>query len=109
MTTFQDGPAKGQTLMLQRACYFLRVTESAGVFDALDQLGDEPRQDETIHAYVMVGKHSWVHIRKKGGGGFFSMAEYRLVPVQPTDAEMRTFEAWSVWCHNNVPDDWKKT
>ena len=38
MTTFQDGPAKGMTLMLKRTPVYLRVVCSLGKVDALDQL-----------------------------------------------------------------------
>jgi len=51
MTTFEDGPAKGQHLSLQRAPKFLRVVEDGGKWDALDQPTDEPRPGETLYAY----------------------------------------------------------
>lgn len=99
MTTFQDGPAKGQHLMLKRAARFLRVVESSGKWDALDRLDDEPRPDEKIYAYEIVSKPGMCHINAgKGQGGFYPLATYKFVTNQPTDAEMRAYESWLKWC-----------
>lgn len=108
MTTFQDGPAKGQRLMLHRAARFLRVTELNGKWDALDQPSDTPRPDEKLYAYEIVGKPGHMHLNtgRKPGGGFYPIAEYRFVPAQPTDAQMRDREQWYRWCdgHEARPD-----
>lgn len=90
MTRFQDGPATGQTLMLHRAARFLRVTKSiiSGVdkWDALDQPEDQPKPNETLFAYEIVDKPIMCHVK------------YKFVNPQPTDADMRTEEAWDAWC-----------
>jgi hypothetical protein len=98
MTTFQDGPAKGKTLMLRRAPRFLRVVEKNGKFDALDQLDDKPEPGENLFAYEITGRPGMMHIHKRGGGGWYPIANYRFIEPQPTDAEMRTIEAWHSWC-----------
>jgi hypothetical protein len=103
MTRFQDGPAKGQTLMLNRAPRFLRVVEKGGKFDALDQLDDKPEAGEKIYAYEIVGEPGSIHINRGGGrGGFYTMGEYKLVAEQPTDAQMRTLQAWRGWCEKTA-------
>jgi hypothetical protein len=100
VTRFEDGPAKGTILQLHRAPFFLRVTESGGKFDALDQLEDTPRPDEKLHAYKAHGERGMCHIRASGGrSGFYAIATYKLVEPQPTDAQMRDNAAWSEWCH----------
>ena len=99
MTKFQDGPAKGKTLMLKRAPLFLRVVEKGGEFDALDQLKDTPAPDEKLTAYVLTKKTGLVHINMgRKGGGWYPMAEYKLASVQPYDATMRAADKWRAWC-----------
>lgn len=101
MTKFLDGPAMGTTLMLKRVPKMLRVTEVNGVFDALNELNDEPHPDEKLHCYVMSQYLGSVHVnRGKGKGGFYQMAEYKLRQQQPTDAEMRDNKAWGDWCES---------
>jgi hypothetical protein len=101
MTHFLDGPAKGQHLMLKRAVRFLRVTESRGKWDALDQPADEPRPDERLYAYEIAGEVGMCHIRASGGrSGFYPIAEYRVVPVQPLDPVMRNTNEWAHWCES---------
>ena len=104
MTRFNDGPAKGQNLMLKRAARFLRVVEENGKWDALDQREDTPKPTETIYAYTIVGEPGMSHIHASGGrGGFYTIANYRFVTPQPADSEMRDNNAWRTWCHNNQP------
>jgi hypothetical protein len=99
MTTFENGPAAGQTLMLKRCPVFLRVVRnSSGEVDALDQLDDEPAADEAIFAYRTDGTTGTVHIRKKFGGGFYPIADYRIVENQPSDEIMRSSQKWAEWC-----------
>lgn len=99
MTTFQDGPAKGKTLMLKRAPVFLRVTELLGEIDGLDQLTDEPEPGETLHAYVLTEKPGHMHLNtgRKPGGGFFPIAVYKLVADQPNQSTMKETGAWQAW------------
>lgn len=104
MTIFEDGPAKGQVLMLSRAPYFLRVTQEGKTFDALDLLDDEPRLSETLLCYEQVGTPGVVHInRGRKGGGFYAMANYRFRAIQPADSDMRTLAAWIEWVRVNHP------
>lgn len=101
MVKFIDGPAKGQTLMLHRVPILLRVTQAGSTFDALNELHDEAHPRESIHAYVMVGKPSPVHIRARKGGGTYWMAEYRLLDWQPSEPTLRDNDRWMTWCQEN--------
>jgi hypothetical protein len=99
MITFDDGPAKGQALMLHWMPRFLRVTQAGEKFDALEQPDDEPRRHETLFAYEITEQQGSCHIRASGGrGGFYPIGHYHLVTPQPSDAEMRTSKAWHQWC-----------
>src|SRR5712671_5454007 len=101
MTLFTDGPAKGQHLRLKRAPVFMRVTEEAGKFDALDQPEDTPKVSENLHAYRMVGTPGMCHInRGRNGSGFFTVATYQLVETQPDEKTMRDTELWRAWCYD---------
>lgn len=103
MTTFEDGPAKGQKLMLRNAPQFLRVVVENGKFDALDQHNDMPRQTEALYAYELTAQPGLVHINGgKGRHGFYPVANYRLVKLQPTDAQMRNRGEWILWCSHQM-------
>ena len=105
MIRFVDGPAAGVVLSLRRTPVLLRVVRGpGGNWDALDQLDDTPAADEAIHVYRCATDKPtacfW-HGRGKGGrrtGGMSMVAEYSLLPFQPSDEEMRTNEAWAAWC-----------
>jgi hypothetical protein len=106
MTTFTDGPAKGQKLMLHRVCVFLRVVRGAdGKWDALDQLVDEPKAEEKLYAYTIVGQPSMMHLNcgRNSRSGFYACADYRLVEPQPSDEDMRSNGRWTKWCYANAP------
>ena len=107
MTSFVDGPARGQKLILRHAPLYLRVVCSGGgaceVWDALDLLSDEPAENEKIFAYRSVGGVIRGHLQtmKKGGGRggiWFEGSSYVLVEPQPTDKAMRDSDAWREWC-----------
>ncbi len=99
MTTFQDGPAKGQNLMLTRAPVWLRVVTGFIAWDALDQLADTPAQGEKLYAYHLTAKPGMCHInRGRKGGGWYPIATYRIADPQPTDAQMRDAKEWADWC-----------
>lgn len=110
MTRFEDGPAKGQILMLQHAVRFLRVTSSIlpgsskTHWDALDQLSDQPIPDETLYAYEIVGTLEWcfMDFGSPRRGGRYVMATYKFVQPQPTDADMRDETAWDAWCRSRL-------
>ncbi len=102
MTIFLNGPMKRAHLRLKRAPIYLRGTESNGKFDALDQVGDSPRDDEKVFAYKMLGKPSWCHVNASiGQGGIFMCAEYELIVPQPTEEIMRKNSAWRNWVEEN--------
>ena len=106
MTTFKDGPAKGQNLSLKRAPVFLRVTYDVTTrkWDALDQLEDNAKVSEQVFAYVMTGPPGSIHIHATGGrGGFYPVAEYQLCPQQPTHFQLRSNTAWGEWANSQSP------
>lgn len=105
MIELLDGPAAGQTLNLRRAPVMLRIVESKGKWDGLDQPDDEPRRGETVHVYIQVGTTMQGHIRssKPGVGGFFVHAKYRYFPDQPSVEHVREKSAWAAWCDENKP------
>lgn len=106
MIRFDDGPAKGQVLMLKRVARFLRVTEEAGVWDGLDQLEDTPRPGEKLYTYEVYGEIGSAFVdfsgKSKKASGLYPVANYRFVKEQPTDATMRDPAAWTEWCHKQV-------
>jgi len=105
-TRFVDGPAKGRTMLLNRAPLMLRVVQAAcGCVNALDKLDDKPQDDELVFLYIMVGPvGDWVFVSFSGRngqcrGGQFRSATYRLLPGQPEPRHLREREAWNEWCH----------
>ena len=102
-TTFVNGPAGLQILMLARSPRFLRAVRSAaGVWDALDQPADAPAQGEQIYVYrrlgnAFVGFVDW-HDGRGRRGGRFSFARYTVVDPQPADQVLRVTAAWQEWC-----------
>lgn len=101
MTTFIDGPAKGQNLMLRAAPKLIRVTRDTvtGKFDALDMADDTPTKLEELHAYALSEYQGMMHVnRGRKGGGFYTIARYHLLPAQPTDSVMRSTELWEHFC-----------
>lgn len=112
MTTFLDGPAKGQILMCQRAPLFLRVTFvpqriDPNPWDALDLIEDAPREGEVLYAYKLQGEAGacFMDWRGKDGrrkGGRFATGSYFFCDPQPTDAQMRETEAWQHWCREQA-------
>lgn len=99
MTSFMDGPAKGQHLMLKLSPAFLRVVVSCGKWDALDRPEDEPQPTEKIYAYKLSEIKGHCHINAgRGRGGFYPITEYRYIEAQPADFEMRGTGSWRRWC-----------
>lgn len=104
MTTFIDGPAAGVSLDLRRAPIMLRVVcDTAGSWDALDQEDDQPKGNELIFVYIIVGEpdRAFVRCARPRAGGYREFARYRLLPTQPADEQVRTTIAWQKWCSEN--------
>ena len=97
MTSFLDGPAKGQTLMLKRCARFLRVTDANGKWDALDAWEDSPRPEEKLYCYALHGKPGGAFIDGTGIRGFYAIAEYQFVEPQPDESTMRDDTKWHLW------------
>ncbi len=97
-TTFIDGPAKGQRLLLRRAVTFIRVTEKGGIWDALDQPEDSPIPDETLYAYRVAHFKGMCHMNfGRGRGGFYAIIDYKFCDPQPGESIMRDATKWSEW------------
>lgn len=108
MTTFVDGPAKGQTLMLKRSPCCLRVTvketgdKSKPVkYDALDQLEDKPEFGETVYVYELTAIPGVAFIDGAKIHGRYSIAQYKLMNYQPSYAVLIDNDRWEQWC--NLP------
>ncbi len=83
--------------MLQRAPVYLRVTEKAGKFDALDLLEDHPEPGETIYAYEQFGEPGVCFIDGAKVRGRFVMAEYRICVEQPAQSVLSDTKSWQDW------------
>lgn len=102
MSRFLDGPAAGTDLLIRRAPTFLRVViDPQGKVDALDQLEDEPGDDERIYVYRLEpGTRSVTFLcyrgKDRGRSGRYEIGDYRY--VQGVDESvLRTREAWREW------------
>ena len=104
MTTFEDGPAKGQHLTLRRTPLLLRVTECDGNWDALNELVDRPAANEKLHAYVLKSNYGSAFIDGTKFRGRVEIASYRHIATgAPSNAEMRDEDLWHMWCVKNDP------
>lgn len=109
MTKFIDGPAEGQTLMLQRAPIFLRaVQDQKKEWDALDQLHDTVADGETVYVYVLDREPGRCHVLRRGKGqqsGWYTVATYRLHIEQPSQEILSSTIGWRKWVQTQpVPD-----
>lgn len=99
---FSDNGVSCPSLQLRRAPMFLRVVydRKAKAWDALDQLDDEPKEDELIFAFQKTDNGT-VHVDKvvKGRrvGEWHHTAHYDLVQDQPDDYVMRDSKSWQEW------------
>jgi hypothetical protein len=104
---FEDGPAAGKALSLIRVPYFLRVViDGQGEVDALDQLIDEVRPDETGYVYYLVDRDYSAIVCSRGAGGGCRAdhgATYRLYESQPPDEVLRDNERWQAWACEEGP------
>lgn len=109
MVTFDDGPAAGARLSLQRSPLLLRIVQNAkDQIDALDQLDDVPESDERIAVYLLVRNdgNAFIDGRDPKTGKRFgrreAMASYELYDPQPTDEQARDPKKWHDWCATQV-------
>lgn len=99
MTRFIDGPAKGVTLMLHRSPVYLRVVRSKdGKWDALDQLYDQPAEDEDVFVYVLTKPPGHAFIDGPKISGVWPIAEYKTLSDKPAASEFRQNKSWALWC-----------
>lgn len=102
MTSFEGGPADGQTLSLHAARFYLRVTENPRArkyrFDALDQPRDVAEPHELIYIYQLTAEPNWYHLKgSKGISGYWPQATYRYWNEQPEQAVLRDEAQWREW------------
>jgi hypothetical protein len=115
MITFQNGFADGKMLRLQRTPYFLRVVMAEdGSIDALDQLGDEPRDNETVAAYRRISDTDAEYVTKTFDGEVINdlvlVAHYLIVEDQPDEETLRDTSKWRAWTTlNNTKHDTTRT
>jgi hypothetical protein len=106
MPHFLDGPARGTDVNTARAPIFLRAVQAPdGTWDALDQLTDTPRHEETIHVYRRVTKPFFAHVdgTDKNGrrfGRWMMFADYTHHHPQPPDAVARDTTEWRAWAND---------
>jgi hypothetical protein len=110
VVTFLDGPAVGVQLQLRRIPLYLRVVHSGQrTWDALDQLDDEPKRNETIYVYRRDERqqptkyHLCFRSRNKRASGVYWTCDYRFVAEQPADELVRSTEAWRAWVTEQLP------
>jgi hypothetical protein len=110
--TFEDGPAQGASLSLNRAPIWLRVVIAAdGNVDALDQLDEEPRLDERVEVYRIARgpMRGFACGRGAGGSSSFLSAAYRHVPQPPEVLdEIRETGGWRDWVQDTVEREQKE-
>lgn len=97
MLTLKDGPVAG-SYMVKRAPLWLRgVIAQDGTKDVLDQLNDEPHDDEEVYVYRRVGDVGHVHLNMadRRRSGFYVRADYLFVPVE--GHEFRCTAEWQRW------------
>ncbi len=108
---FLDGPAEGQSLMLQRAPLFLRLVLKpdlgGGTWDGLDLPEDTPEPAEIVCCYVRASKPVagfWDGTDKRGRrtGGMFASADYKFHDHQPPGDVMRDNALWRDWCLTEI-------
>lgn len=103
-----DGPAEGVSLLLRTCPVFLRLVrdQTTNVWDALDQEGDEPGDNEVVYPYRLVpGTLSIVFIRP---GGRYEMGDYTSLDqyLKPAERELiRNRQAWISWVRLHFPED----
>jgi hypothetical protein len=112
MTSFIDGPCKGQSMLIKRSPLYMRVTMRNHLgkvqIDALDQLNDTPMPSEVCFAYRIAPDEEQmsfgsVHIKcsgsAKSASGFYKVVSYAFVKEQPAQDVMRNNELWRNWCN----------
>ncbi len=103
MITFLGGPAEGVAngLCLRRAPLFLRVTCKGvpHVWDALDQIADNPECGEAVFVYRLVSEVTQIHLRRARPhtSGFFVAATYQFHEPQPDEDTKRGIRLWQQW------------
>lgn len=109
MIQFRDGPAAGKLLELQRAPFFLRVVEGpAGEIDALDQVQDKVEKTEKPIAYCRVTERGSVYVlytdKGRRRGKWLATGAYKVSPLQPSEAIMRSNNRWRKWCEQKIDE-----
>lgn len=109
MTKTHDGPAAGQTFLIRRAPWLLRVVQAPdGKWDALDQIDDHPHPGERIWVYRIQGEAGIAHIDRtnprtgRREGIWAAFADYYLHSEQPPDEIARANPLWQQWAQGQL-------
>jgi len=104
MTTFKDGPAHGTTLLLRRTPVLLRIViDNEGKVDALDQISDQPADDEICHLYVLREERGRVHLNAGKASGCYGFSTYQYQSQQPDQETLRDQAKWQEWAKEHDP------
>jgi hypothetical protein len=101
---FTGGPVDGKTLMCRRGPLFLRVVMNhKGEVDALDQVDDKIRSNETAYVYVAQFPSRAVFIRSsdRSKSGCWAGNEYVFCNEQPSSDILEDNEKWRAWVGEN--------
>jgi hypothetical protein len=92
-----DGPAAGKSFAIRRAPLLLRLVheERRDRWDALDQVGDFPQDDEKVFVYQRApGSWGVCYVRPCGR---YEMGRYSQVATDVDEAVLRETSAWQEW------------
>jgi hypothetical protein len=97
--SFIGGVANGCRLNFKRTPVYLRVVvDNKGKVDVLDQEYDIPQKNETLYAYRMIdASFSSAFMCGSTGCDLVINAEYKLLPLQPSQEIMRNKTQWYKW------------
>lgn len=99
MIKLTDGPAAGSYAVKRAPLYLRAVVAADGKKDVLDQLDDEPRNDEDVHVYLRQGEAGTVHIqfggKARNATGFYATGTY--VHVREVNSFVRDAADWRAW------------
>ena len=105
MITFTGGPAEGKQLRFVRCPLMLRVVVNnrTGEVDALNEVADVPKNEESIVVYRCDRFEGTCHVscRPRSQSYWSSIAHYTLLPKQPAEMLIRFRLDWERWCDEN--------
>lgn len=108
-----DGPAKGIYYSIRRAPRYLRfvVDRVSGKKDVLDQLDDEPSQNEVVSVYIQESFEGMTHVDfDTEAGKFADYANATYTHITGVDGQkLRDTAAWREWVDRRAVSDNRRT